>query len=383
MSLNAAPHGAAAGTARSATSSSTSRTSRLAFGGVKALTDISFDVREHEVRAIIGPNGAGKSSMLNCINGVYQPQQGTHHLPRPDLQAHELAPGGRDGHRAHLPEPGAVQGHERARQHHDRAQPEDEDATCFLQALRIGPGAARGDRAPRVRRAHHRLPRDPAVPQDAGGPPALRPAEARRPRPRAGDGAAGAAARRADGRHERRGEAGHVPLHPRRQRRVRHHHRADRARHGRGDGHLRPRGGARLRQQDRRRHARRGARQPRRDQAPTSAPRTDDRRHGLLPRNPARRPDGRHAVFAGRARLRADLQGLGRLQLRAGRDGAVRGAGDGALRRMDSAAAGLREQAARQPAGLRRRHAGDDRGGLADRAAGAAASWSTRKASRC
>jgi branched-chain amino acid transport system ATP-binding protein len=49
----------------------------LAFGGVKALTDISFDVREHEVRAIIGPNGAGKSSMLNCINGVYTPQQGT------------------------------------------------------------------------------------------------------------------------------------------------------------------------------------------------------------------------------------------------------------------------------------------------------------------
>src|SRR3989337_3767491 len=49
----------------------------LSFGGVKALTDISFDVREHEIRAIIGPNGAGKSSMLNCINGVYQPQQGS------------------------------------------------------------------------------------------------------------------------------------------------------------------------------------------------------------------------------------------------------------------------------------------------------------------
>ncbi len=48
----------------------------LRFGGVKALTDISFDVREHEVRAIIGPNGAGKSSMLNCINGVYSPQEG-------------------------------------------------------------------------------------------------------------------------------------------------------------------------------------------------------------------------------------------------------------------------------------------------------------------
>jgi branched-chain amino acid transport system ATP-binding protein len=49
----------------------------LAFGGVKALTDISFDVHEHEVRAIIGPNGAGKSSMLNCINGVYAPQKGS------------------------------------------------------------------------------------------------------------------------------------------------------------------------------------------------------------------------------------------------------------------------------------------------------------------
>jgi branched-chain amino acid transport system ATP-binding protein len=48
----------------------------LRFGGVKALTDISFNVREHEVRAIIGPNGAGKSSMLNCINGVYTPQEG-------------------------------------------------------------------------------------------------------------------------------------------------------------------------------------------------------------------------------------------------------------------------------------------------------------------
>ncbi|WP_305806716.1 ABC transporter ATP-binding protein [Stenotrophomonas sp. YIM B06876] len=48
----------------------------LRFGGVKALTDISFDVREHEIRSIIGPNGAGKSSMLNCINGVYAPQEG-------------------------------------------------------------------------------------------------------------------------------------------------------------------------------------------------------------------------------------------------------------------------------------------------------------------
>ena len=49
----------------------------LRFGGVKALSDISFNVREHELRAIIGPNGAGKSSLLNCINGVYAPQEGS------------------------------------------------------------------------------------------------------------------------------------------------------------------------------------------------------------------------------------------------------------------------------------------------------------------
>ena len=48
----------------------------LSFGGVKALNNISFDVREGEVRSIIGPNGAGKSSMLNCINGFYHPQEG-------------------------------------------------------------------------------------------------------------------------------------------------------------------------------------------------------------------------------------------------------------------------------------------------------------------
>jgi branched-chain amino acid transport system ATP-binding protein len=49
----------------------------LSFGGVRALNDVSFDIRAHEIRAIIGPNGAGKSSMLNVINGFYHPQQGS------------------------------------------------------------------------------------------------------------------------------------------------------------------------------------------------------------------------------------------------------------------------------------------------------------------
>ena len=66
----------------------------LSFGGVRALQDVSFDVEEHEVRAIIGPNGAGKSSMLNVLNGVYHPQQGRirfrGHEFR-DMNSHEAA----------------------------------------------------------------------------------------------------------------------------------------------------------------------------------------------------------------------------------------------------------------------------------------------------
>ncbi|HEU5444528.1 MAG TPA: ATP-binding cassette domain-containing protein, partial [Pseudolabrys sp.] len=45
----------------------------LSFGGVKAVSDVSFDIRKGEIRAIIGPNGAGKTSMLNVINGFYHP----------------------------------------------------------------------------------------------------------------------------------------------------------------------------------------------------------------------------------------------------------------------------------------------------------------------
>ena len=69
----------------------------LSFGGVRALTEISFDVREHEIRAIIGPNGAGKSSMLNVINGVYRPQEGEivyRGEHRRDMNTHEAAKSG-------------------------------------------------------------------------------------------------------------------------------------------------------------------------------------------------------------------------------------------------------------------------------------------------
>jgi branched-chain amino acid transport system ATP-binding protein len=48
----------------------------LSFGAVQAISDVTFDIRKGEVRAIIGPNGAGKTSMLNVINGFYHPQEG-------------------------------------------------------------------------------------------------------------------------------------------------------------------------------------------------------------------------------------------------------------------------------------------------------------------
>jgi branched-chain amino acid transport system ATP-binding protein len=66
----------------------------LSFGGVKALSNISFDVRKGEIRAIIGPNGAGKSSMLNCINGFYHPQEGEITFKgetRKQMQTHKAA----------------------------------------------------------------------------------------------------------------------------------------------------------------------------------------------------------------------------------------------------------------------------------------------------
>ena len=66
----------------------------LSFGGVAALSGVSLEARRGEIRAIIGPNGAGKSSLLNVINGVYHPQQGTitfRGKPRHDMDSHDAA----------------------------------------------------------------------------------------------------------------------------------------------------------------------------------------------------------------------------------------------------------------------------------------------------
>jgi len=156
----------------------------LAFGGVKALSGVSFDVREHEVRAIIGPNGAGKSSMLNVINGVYHPQQGTIRL-RIDGQLREF----------HDMDPHEVALSGIARTFQNLALFKGMSVldnimtgrnlrmrtNLLLQALRLGP-AARRDGSPRSGRADHRFSRDPGMAQNPCGTPALRTAEARRPR---------------------------------------------------------------------------------------------------------------------------------------------------------------------------------------------------------
>jgi branched-chain amino acid transport system ATP-binding protein len=66
----------------------------LRFGGVTAIKDITFDIREGEIRAIIGPNGAGKSSMLNVISGFYVPQEGQVYFKgekRPPVKPFEVA----------------------------------------------------------------------------------------------------------------------------------------------------------------------------------------------------------------------------------------------------------------------------------------------------
>jgi len=61
---------------------------------VEAIKDISFDIREGEIRAIIGPNGAGKSSMLNVISGFYVPQEGEvwyKGAQRPPMKPYQVA----------------------------------------------------------------------------------------------------------------------------------------------------------------------------------------------------------------------------------------------------------------------------------------------------
>ena len=218
----------------------------LSFGGVKAIRDVSFDIRKGEIRAIIGPNGAGKTSMLNVINGFYTPQQGSITFKgqtRSKMRPYDAASGGI----ARTFQNVALFRGMTALDNIMAGRTLKMKRGLFWQMLRFGP--AMKEEVEHRRRVEEiidflhiehirkipvgRLPYGLQKRVELGA--------------RARDGAGSAAARRADGRHESRRERRHVALRARREPAFRHHHRADRARHGRGDGSVRPRGRARLR----------------------------------------------------------------------------------------------------------------------------------------
>ena len=193
----------------------------LSFGGVRALTGVSFDIRKGEIRAIIGPNGAGKTSMLNVVNGFYQPQSGRITFKgkvRNSMRPYAAAQGGIARTFQNL---ALFRG--MTTLDNILGRPGAEDAPrIFLAVVPLWPGAPGGSRASPPGRGDHRISRDRGDPQDSGRPSALRTAEAGRAWPRARHGARSAAARRADGRHEPRRERGHVALHHRREPAIRH-----------------------------------------------------------------------------------------------------------------------------------------------------------------
>ena len=200
----------------------------LSFGGVKAITDVSFDIRKGEIRAIIGPNGAGKTSLLNCINGFYHPQAGR--ITYKGATRKAMRP-----HRA------AVQGIARTFQNVAlfkglttldnimTGRTLKMKRSFFWQMWRQGP-------AMREEIAHRRVVEDiidfleiQSIRKTPVGKLPYGLQKRVELAPRARHGAGPAVARRADGRHEPRREGGYVPLYPRRERAIRHHHRPHRA----------------------------------------------------------------------------------------------------------------------------------------------------------
>ena len=177
----------------------------LSFGGVRALKGVSLDVRRGEIRAVIGPNGAGKSSLVNIISGLYRADAGTILIGGESFRRVPAQPARRARRRAHLPEPRAVS----AALGRGRTSPAGCVHTPERRPDRAGarpaaaPGARSGEIAERVAEIAACSTSARHLDRPAGDA-ALRAAEAGRARPRAGGAAVAPAARRADGRHDRR-----------------------------------------------------------------------------------------------------------------------------------------------------------------------------------
>ena len=238
------------------------------------------------MHAVIGPNGAGKSTMFNVLSGVYRGLGRRGPLRRHRAHRAAAAPDRPAGRRPGLPEHRAV-GH-----------PDGRPRTCMLgrHALTKAGFLSSGLRLPRATREG--APARASASREIADVPRARRQAATRPVGVLSYGdqkrvevaralctePAAAAARRAGGRHERRGDRADGRGRARDPRRARHLHRPGRARHGHGHEHRRPGHGPRLRTPDRRRHARPRSRPTPRSSAPTSAPAT---------RSGSRRPTGR------------------------------------------------------------------------------------------
>jgi branched-chain amino acid transport system ATP-binding protein len=144
----------------------------LSFGGVKAITNISFDILKGEIRAIIGPNGAGKTSMLNVINGFYHPQEGTitwQGKVRRKMKPYEAASKGI----ARTFQNVALFKGMTTLDNIMSGRSLKMQKNFFWQMLWRGPAENGRDRAPQKGRGHHRFPRDPGDPQNTGWPACL------------------------------------------------------------------------------------------------------------------------------------------------------------------------------------------------------------------
>ena len=185
----------------------------LAFGGVKALSNVSFNVLEGEVRAIIGPNGAGKSSMLNCINGFYKPTEGTITFKGQSHAAMETYEAANQGIARTFQNIALFRGMTTL-DNIMTGRNLQMKTNFIMQALYYGPALKEELSRPTC----HRLPGNSSDPENRCWPPSLRSAKTRRTGPGPGVRAGHAVVGRTHGRHEPRGKRGHVPLHPRRER---------------------------------------------------------------------------------------------------------------------------------------------------------------------